>query len=376
MWERWWTLPGPSAFIDEVIAALRSSRNLLIALPQYAPRGIESAVGRRVFEDSLWHWRTLNLDTCESGIKGPIEVLFRGLGLGSPTPEEPWADQLADSAEMRDRVLWIEGIQADDWLAWKEAVSRYAAACQSRPQFGRGLLCCCVYGVAGDRLPTTDGTLSVHVWTGRLDELDLQIWIAHYLSGMEMSPLERRARRVLAATLAGFDPVLAMSLARLDLNSLMRPGAVLRDLAAERGWTGGGPVSPAWHLGMVDAVGGEYQTHLALGYPSADCEPRQVTMRVWQGQVTVLFPLIEQRRGQVIDDHRGSLTVPVEKGDGTWVTRVEDLEIAQLYCQLRNHRDRRLEPLLRRLRDARNALAHLEPLNGNDFVNVLQALGG
>jgi len=376
VWERWWTLPGPSAFIDELIAALRSSRNLLIALPLHAPPGIESAVARRVCEDPLWRWRSLSLGEAEPGPAAPIATLFRGLELDVPGPGTPWADHLADADAMRDRVLWIDGINAHTWEPWKDALGRYANACQPRSQFGRGLLCVCICGVASESLPTTDGALSVHTWIGRLDELDLQIWVAHYLRGLEMTPLERRARRVLAATLAGFDPGLAMSLAHLELASLLNPGSVLRDLAVERGWTEGNLPTPAWHLGMVDSVGGEHQTHLAMRGPAGDCEMRQVAMRVWQAQITVLFPLIEQRRGQIIADHRGALTVPFEKGDGTWVTRVEDLEIAHLYYQLRNNRDRRLEPLLRRLREARNALAHLEPLRGAEFAAVLQVLGG
>lgn len=376
MWESWWRLPGPSAFIDELVAALRSSRNVLIALPLHAPLGIEGAVGRRVCEDALWRWRTLRLGEMKSGPTAPIPTLFRGLGLDVPGPGTPWADDLADAAEMQDRVLWIDGIETDTWEPWKDALGRYANACQPRSQFGRGLLCCCICGVASESLPTTDGALSVHTWIGRLDELDLQIWVAHYLRTLEMTPLERRARRVLVATLAGFDPALAMSLAHLDLMALMNPGPVLRDLAAERGWTGPSPVAPAWHLGTVDIVGGEHQTHLAMRGPSGDCEADQIAIRVWQGQMTVLFPLIEQRRGRIIADHRSSLTVPFERGDGTWVTRVEDLEIAHLHYQLRNHRDRRLEPLLRRLREVRNALAHLEPLSGAEFAAVLQALGG
>jgi hypothetical protein len=355
---------------------LRSSRNLLIALPQHSPPGIETAMGRRVCDDALWRWRTVRGSGMDVGSAAPIRDLFQGLDLDPPGPGEPWEDCLADAAEMQDRVLWIAGIQADNWSAWSGALIRYAKACQPRPQFGRGLICCCVCGIPSAKLPVTDGALSVHTWTGRLDELDLQIWAAHDLRGMEMSPLQRRARRVLAATLAGFDPDLAMHLARLDLATLANPESTLKKFAAERGWMGSEPCPPVWHLGTADSVGGEHQTHLALSVLSGEGGRRQVALRVWQAQVTLLFPLIEQRRGQIIADYRGSLIVPFEKGDGTWVTQIEDLEIAHLYFQLRNHRDRRIEPLLRRLREARNALAHLEPLSGVEFADVLQALGG
>lgn len=375
MWDRWWTLPGPSAFIDELVAALRSSRNLLIMLPQYAPPGIENAMGRRVCDDPSWRWRTLSLGPSGSDAATPVQSIFRGLGLDSPRPGESWADRLADASEMQDRILWIDGIKLDAWQPWRDAISRYARTCQQRSQYGRGLLCCCVCGVPSADLPLADGALSVHTWFGRLDELDLQIWVAHFLRGIEISPLERRARRIIAATLAGFDPELALCLARLDLSGLMSPGLVLKTLASDRGWTVERVRVPSWHLGMADSVGGESQTHLALSVLPDQGTQSQVPMRIWQGQVTVLFPLIEQRRGQVIADHRSSLTVPFEKGDGTWVTRIEDLEIAHLYYQLRNDRDRRLEPLLRRLREARNALAHLEPLSGAEFTAVLQALG-
>lgn len=125
---------------------------------------------------------------------------------------------------------------------------------------------------------------------------------------------------------------------------------------------------------MTDFVGGQRETHPALQAINVDDAQRYIDGRVWQGQVTVVFPLLEQKRNELLSAHKRLLWVPFEKGDGTFVTAVEDLEIAHLHYQLRNHPDRRIEPLLRRLKDSRNALAHLDTLSGLDLTDLLRAV--
>lgn len=374
MWATWWTLPGPSAFIDEILASLRAGRNLIVALPEHAPPELSGAVGPRVHADEIWCWRTLSISSTEQERGRPIQFLFDQLQLDLPSPARAWAERLAEAAEMRDRILWIEGITGAAWDKWKPCLIEYAHACRSRPQFGRGLLCCVVSGVSQERLPIPDAALAVHPWAGRLDELDMQIWIAHLLRNAELSALERRARRVLAASLAGFDPILALRLAQLDLDALTNPVTVLEELAAERGWTQSDLNRPTWERGMTDFVGGQRETHPALQAINVDDAQRYIDGRVWQGQVTVVFPLLEQKRNELLSAHKRLLWVPFEKGDGTFVTAVEDLEIAHLHYQLRNHPDRRIEPLLRRLKDSRNALAHLDTLSGLDLTDLLRAV--
>ncbi len=76
MWSTWWALPGPSAFIDELIASLRAGLNLVIALPRHAPPGLSDAVGRRAHADEIWRWRTLSLDDADIGPSGPEGFLL------------------------------------------------------------------------------------------------------------------------------------------------------------------------------------------------------------------------------------------------------------------------------------------------------------
>jgi hypothetical protein len=376
MWATWWTLPGPSAFIDEILASLRAGRNLIVAMPEHAPPELGEAVGRRVHVDEIWRWRRLSPSGTEQGRGGPVRFLFDQLALAPPSLPGPWAERLAEATEMRDRILWIEGVSDATWVEWKQCLSGYAMACQSRPQFGRGLLCCVVSGISPEHLTSSDVALTVHRWTGRIDELDMQIWIAHLLRNAELPALERRARRVLAATLAGFDPILALRLTPLDLDALTNPVAVLEELAAERGWTQFDLNELNWERGMTDCVGGQRETHLALQSLAQEDARRYINGRVWQGQVTVVFPLLEQKRNQLLSAHKRLLWVPFEKGDGTFVTAIEDLEIAHLHYQLRNHPDHRIESLLRRLKDSRNALAHLDTLSGFDLAELLRMLSG
>ena len=179
------------------------------------------------------------------------------------------------------------------------------------------------------------------------------------------------ARRVLASELAGFDPRLAERLANLGLNELTNPLRLLQDFAEERGWREEDTANPTWHSGMVDRLGTNDRVHLAAQVLVSDSAQRHIDARLWQGQVALLFPLIEQKRRQILSTYRRLLWVPFDKGDGTSITVVEDLEITHLHYQLRNRVSPGVETQLRRLRDARNSLSHLDVVNAEDLSGLL-----
>lgn len=377
MWQTWWGLPGPSAFIDQVLNGLRAGSNVIIALPWHAPPGLREAVGRRVHEDEQWLWRVLSLQNAVTDVRDPASFLYEEI-LGpisldaSPSPES-----LATADGMRDQVIWVEGITPDApkvWHEWRRFVQRYARACQMMPQHERGLICCAVQGFPKNALPVSDAALSLHLWNTRIDELDMQIWVAYLLRSFNLPPLERKIRRVMIGALAGADPVLAVGLSHLELDVLLMPADFLLEDAKRRCWTRVYSAEPTWESGTVDTLEGQKIVHAAIEHLDGINGKARIEARLWQGQVAVLFPLIEQRRRYFLGRYKQSLWVPFERGDGSVVNRIEDLEIGHLYLQLRNRVDTRTENILRRLKDARNALAHLEMLESSQLKGLIRAL--
>jgi hypothetical protein len=341
----------------------------------HAPLGLGDAVRRRVGGDAMWQWSCIDAGGGRESRVGVAELLFSSLGLEAPNPSEPWAEKLGRAREMQDRVVWIDGFAQGDWAAWKEGAIAYARVCKQLPQFGRGVLCCVVEGVGARNLPDSDAALAVHQWRDRLSELDLQIWVAQVIKNIEMNPLERRARRILAGALAAFDPALAAELASLALEKLTCPSDLLRKIAAERGWTGAAAESATWEAGIVDSVDGEKQVHAGVLASSGKQGALQLQARVWQAQVTIVFPLLEQRRLRILTEYRKWLSVPFHKSDGSVVSAIEDLEIVDLQYQLRSHPSTRLSRLLPMMKQARNKLAHMEPLSGFELEDLLRGLG-
>lgn len=93
--------------------------------------------------------------------------------------------------------------------------------------------------------------------------------------------------------------------------------------------------------------------------------------RVWRGQVSVLFPFVEERRQDVIEILRNSLEIPYLKmrpGSATpnVITKVERLEIGDVLRQLAaqgRSDSTELGRLVRSLTQIRNKLAHFAETN-------------
>lgn len=124
---------------------------------------------------------------------------------------------------------------------------------------------------------------------------------------------------------------------------------------------------PAWHGGVVEWLDGEERVTSAALIAAGDREA--VWRRVWQGQVRVLYPFIEEQRVRLVPEVGGFLRFPLETTYGP-VDRAIDLEIGQLVYFLRGHRlpDLTWRQLLV-LCNMRHSLAHLRPVEFRDLMS-------
>ena len=83
--------------------------------------------------------------------------------------------------------------------------------------------------------------------------------------------------------------------------------------------------------------------------------------RIWAAQVSVLFPLIERERRQLLKDHRDNWQLPHVREDGQEIQDLEKLEIGDMAVQSRMIESLRAEEKrIGWLHRIRNNLAHLE----------------
>ena len=98
-------------------------------------------------------------------------------------------------------------------------------------------------------------------------------------------------------------------------------------------------------------------------------DERAVRHRLWSAQAAVLLPLVEERRAELVKEHRHRIRLPVKTEDGE-ISDPLDLSIGQLAWLLdRQGEAMKLRKQLRRLKRVRNALAHMAPVRVEDALH-------
>lgn len=378
----WWDLPGPGDFVDDLADDLRDGLVLAVALPEPAPLGLPDAV--RDALGARWGWR--HLDRPPSA--PPTEYLYERC-LPQATTERRTPRTLVEEPDLVGSVIWVDHVAGADLPAWRSFLLSYAEAARGTlHDYARFALCARGEGAEaaargasglGANGRAADLPLAHHRWAGRAAPLDMLSFAARVHHGREPTPLEQRLAVELVARLAAFDPRAAAHLADLSLRDLHRPAEALAALARQWGWPQGDAArdaltAPDWHRGMTDSPGDPAQAsqnavrvHPALLAAAGD--GNALDRLVWQAQISVVFPFLEERRRDLLDVLDPVLEVPFEHGHGV-VAAKHDLELGHLYTQLARLGSRGASSLLSLVgafRDARNHLAHLRPLRPEVF---------
>ena len=356
----WWELPGPAAFLRAAWEDVRGGKNVVLTLPAIAPVGLRDGLAALVRQAELWAWRDFPAGDgpCSPAIL--VEQLHQRLAPPKAAGLVVSVDTLAADARLADTVIWVEGMTAACWPAWRAFLGQYERACQMCPEQGRGLFCVPLTGEVARQVPEAAVALSVRRWWGVVGEVDLLLDLSLRADGRPMPPLHRRLALAVACELSGTDAALARALAGLGLRQLLEPQEFLRAEAARRGWNAARARQPTWEDGLVDGVNGEDVVHsVALVIRGDDAELRR---RIWQAEVAVLYPFLEEQRLRLLPRLRPYLRLPVETAYGR-VDDIYDLELGQLVHFLRGRNlARELWRLLNLLTDMRHALAHLRPV--------------
>lgn len=362
----WWQLPGPGRFVAGAISDLRSGRNVLLRFPLHAAGGIREAVEAWVRANDLWRWRPIDAGEIVASSSAELAVaLHDRLGCNPPAGQLPGPASLAAAVEDND-VLWVDHLDDGRWPVWARFLAQFQHACHARSEDRCGLFCVPLVGGLPSE-PDSDTALAVHLWGQSLSRLDIMLYLDRQVSAAFPSHTLRQVALAVATELGGADPRLGARLAATSVQLLADPIAVLGAYAAERGWLASCIDRPAWHSGMVERLDGEERLNSAALAAAGNEEA--VWRRVWQGQVRVLYPFIEEQRVRLVDEVSRYLRLPLETTYGT-VTRAIDLEIGQLVYFLQ---DRRPPDLIWRqlvvLRNMRHCLAHLRPVEVRDLMS-------
>lgn len=102
-----------------------------------------------------------------------------------------------------------------------------------------------------------------------------------------------------------------------------------------------------------------------------------VSMAVWEAQIKLVFPKLENFRAEIIRKYEAKLQqfLPIRSSNNDRIERAADLEIGQLFYVCKENRASKITEyaeyeLLRKMRDARNTLAHWEILTYEQLKEI------
>ena len=301
------------------------------------------------------------------GSESPFEDLCSQYVSGTRSHIRSFQD-LCEDEEFGGRLIWLEGLNRGNWPAWRDFLIRYAQASRSTPVFGRTLFFAPLTGLPPSDLPFEDVALITCRWDGVPDELDLMLFANEHLRQRSISSSLRVLLSTVVARIVSWDFDSALHLLGENEQSILAPTEVLRSIAIDKGWSRETPMT--WELGTTSQSGIAHPARAALEDP-----PREIERRLWSAQASVLLPWIETLRHDIVTAHlfevrRQMRHYGMDKEDPYGVeigdlTRIFGMKGA----------DRSVRKRIEKLRTARNALAHLQPLSPESVLRLIEANG-
>lgn len=349
-----WRLLGPSTFVDRIEQFVRDGLNVIMRFPCRVPHGLERDLRDRL--KGLFDWKSVD---ASYGDPTPAVLLHRQVCPDVRFTGAVSVTELAKTSAFQRRVVWVEGIAPLDWTSWSAALLEYAEACRNVELLSRTLLVVSLTGDAVAAESPEEVALVRQDFCGFVDSLDLFVF-ALWNAPVDVRGREQRALLAhTVAEVAQWDYFLAIRLLSLPLHAALSPALTLGKYARDQGWT---PETPrCWERGTVDEQEGQSIVHSAALVASGD--KRQIDQRIWAAQAAVLLPLIEEQRVGLLPYCRrylGAMDIDIEIGPLT-----DRLERKDAPMNIRRQ--------ARRLRRARNKLAHMEPIPPSWAIEICKS---
>ncbi len=356
---QFWDLPGPQGFCDRVEDFLRDKKNLIIALPDPSPAGFIEALCSRL---NYSGWNRLNIQAIPGA--SPENCLFEQLVLETESSQKRTPSLLLDKLDPGQIVI-VDNICSDEWPSWKEFLTQFELVSRGVSSFNRPLLIAVAKGIPESLLPKGAIALGVATWQGVVSEMDM---FSYAGTKVREKGLEGNHAQLIAMTiarLAQWDVAAADILLEASHHEVFSPSVILKKLALLYGWTTQHPQN--WENGVVNTFNGSRQIHSA--FLALEDHAGEVNMRVWSSQASILLPLIELHRRAIVKKIRHRFKFPVTVNEEQ-ITDAYDLEIGPLaYLATEVGIDQGIRAKLIKLRNVRNALAHLDVLDANTALD-------
>ena len=358
-----WSLPGPRRLIDRTVDRLVGGGCFCAVLlrPALCLDDVESALRSRLNTNG-WQFRTIV----------PVDQpLPRAMlqDVGRQRRQEVTARDVLHAPELAGVVFVHHAIDIADMDVWRRFLSQVEvqARVTPPPDPPRFIVLAPPAHEVGWEESTGYFIADLGIAMSPVDTLLLAFNLA---AERDLKDHEAQLLCQVCASIALWDIELLARLVRASWQDVANPSGLLRDYAAENNWQMTDPLSAC--TGMQRQFGTRVETHsarLALSNKTAT----DLASRVWAGQTSVLLPAIEWRRQELVQKNKPFLEsrLPIQRSDDENIVQVSELEIGQISWLLNSRGSPATvqhKNLARRLKIARNSLAHFEPLSDADAL--------
>lgn len=350
-----WRLPGVQSFLQRVTDNLDTGTNVILQIPPVAPVGVLDALSDLSSEDYRHlHWLHVDASNWSATNVVSIANIVSLIDVGESTGVAS-AEDLASHGQQR--VYAIDGISPQCWPVFTEFIELFRRANHQRDENDRDVFL--VNANAALPVPDFDIGLRVIAWRDVVREIDSRLFLEQLVSQPQNSSLDAAIKMSIATELGGADLHLLERLATEPLEQLISPELILLEFAKSSGWCSAKCVS--WCDGGIEVFRNRTRPHSSVVALLEDSN--ELRKRVWHGQLTIVFPYLEERRLEILSRLKPFLrNVDLRDPQGN-ATEIEDLELGSLFFFIRNScAPSSIKDEVRLLRDLRHELAHLRPI--------------
>ncbi len=347
----WWgQVTNAVQFIRKIVESVLNEKHLAVELPRDIPwydtmrELTEDAIRRRSSDRNLVSLQ----DSGQEPGKCVFEAFCDREKQSEYRPAVGYADFLAKCGDivLNHRIVWVSDLAKQNYSAWIEFVSAYAAACKKERRAGG------IFILELREQMALSAKKGVHM-------LSFQKEISHYdsivfnmlaASSIKKSAISKEYLVELVSNIAGRDMELAAQCIRKYREFLNEPYVILQRIT-EQGCRSNG-----------ESFENQFREE-------------EVKKQIWKAQIKIIFPLIEEFRGHFVDKYKEQIgrQLPIPYAYGEEFTEADEVEVGTLYfmaCNEKLHISSEDYHKLKMFREARNRLAHLCILSDQEMEDI------
>jgi hypothetical protein len=357
----WWQMPGPSRMTRSIANDIQAGKNVAICLPKIAPDGILLEIQRLLKPDDFLFCSVKGEDCIDN--ETPEDTLFRKFAPLASEIEIRTIVALCDQSSFQGRVIFIKDIASNQWPAWKSFLADYESISRTIPIIQRTLFIVKLLGSNALNPPPPEHLLSIYRYDGFVQKIDMFLYVAKAFTNRSLGNVQKQISMSICTELSQWDIRLCDILANLKFETLLNPTQILFEYSQNMGWNDiihSKDRELLWVEGILQEIDSNDMIHSAV---IVLYNERALNHRLWRAELAVIYPLIEEKRQELIHDLQGFLRVPYFASSGEKIEQIQDLEIGHIYAQLQLKSYSYLDGYrqqVTKLRILRNSLAHLE----------------